>query len=265
MKSAEFWNAAAALAEAKKAFVVVTLVNIKGHAPQDLGAKAIVTTDGLHWGTVGGGKVEARAIELAQAMISNRQSAPRLENWNLQRDIGMTCGGEASYLFEPQLCASWKIAIFGAGHVSQALTRLLVTLNCEVSCVDSRPEWLEKLPAHGKVTQHRVHELRSAVSAFDENTFFLVMTSGHATDLPVLEEIFRKFPGAPFIGLIGSPTKAIKIRADLKASGIVSELVEKLRCPVGLPIGGSDPAEIAVSIAAELIGVRDRESARPVR
>ena len=142
-----FWQDAEHLRTSGESFVVITVVQTKGSAPQDAGAKAIVIKSGLHSGTVGGGKVEACAIIQAQQILaSGVASAPQLVTWNLQRDIGMTCGGEITYLFELNHLSAWQVAIFGAGHVSQALCRLLINLNCQVTCIDSRPDWIEKLP-----------------------------------------------------------------------------------------------------------------------
>lgn len=58
----------------------------------------------------------------------------------------MTCGGVVTLLFEPFGPAPWRIALFGAGHVAQAVARLLVPLDCQVEVIDPRPEWLAKLP-----------------------------------------------------------------------------------------------------------------------
>lgn len=260
----EFWKTCACLDENGTPFVVVTITGVRGHAPQDLGAKAVVTADGLHWGTVGGGKIEARALQEALAMLreSTRAGARKIEpktfTWNLQRDIGMTCGGEVVCLFELHRRENWRVAVFGAGHVAQALVRTLSTLDCQVVCIDPRPEWLDRLPESKKIRRVLAEEPARMVAEMPEETFFVVMTKGHATDMPVLAEILRRLPSAPYVGAIGSDVKALKIRSELKSSGINEETVGRLRCPIGLPLGGNDPAEIAISIAAELIQERDR-------
>lgn len=257
MSAQKFWQITHELSSSATPFVVITLISSRGHAPQDPGAKAIVGKEGLLWGTVGGGKVEARAIEKAQEKLSATNSIPELLTWNLQTDIGMTCGGEVSYLFETHFSTFWEIAIFGAGHVAQALVRVLSNLECRVQCIDSRPEWIEKLPKQRNLQTKCVESMASAVEGFSEKTFFLSVTQGHAFDIPVLVEIFRRFPNAPYIGVIGSEAKGSKIRKELLEKGIAPALVEKLHCPIGLPIGKNHPGEIAVSIAAELLKVRD--------
>ncbi len=262
------WQAASELTESATAFVVVTMIACRGHVPQDVGAKAIVTAKGLYQGTVGGGKVEARAIEHARTLLNKNiepellsQSraqafnAPEMVTWNLTTDIGMTCGGEVTFLFETHDSKRRHIALFGAGHVAQALVRTLANLDFHVTCVDSRPEWIERLPSSRKLTTVVSQDLPSMVASFHRETFFVVMTQGHASDLPVLHKVFELYPRAPYVGVMGSDVKARKMRRDLVELGIEERLVEKLRCPIGLPIGGNQPFEIAISVVAELLQV----------
>jgi xanthine dehydrogenase accessory factor len=86
------------------------------------------------------------------------------------------------------------------------------------------------------------------------------MTMGHSYDVPILEEIARHAPEAPYIGVIGSEIKGIKIKKELADLGVSQAFIEKLRVPIGLPIGSNHPQEIAISIAAELLQVRDKIS-----
>ena len=254
------WKAMAKLEDKAEAFVIVTLLSAKGSAPQNVGAKAVICREGLFAGTVGGGKIEAHCIRFAQeqlvSLLQNKM-VPRIMPWNLQKDIGMTCGGEVEFLFETHPQSIWPIAIFGAGHVSQALTRVLLSLNCRLQVIDDRVEWLDKLPASAKISRVHNAEPFHYVSELSSRTFFVVMTRGHATDLPILEAIFRKHPTSPYVGVMGSKVKASKIQVQLLEKGIASDLVKKLHCPIGLNFGSNDPHEIALSVAAELIQVRD--------
>jgi xanthine dehydrogenase accessory factor len=170
----------------------------------------------------------------------------------------MSCGGEVTFLFELYRPLSWKIAVFGAGHVAQALVRILEPLSCQLSCIDPRPEWINRLPVGKKNISSLVNpNPADTVKTFDAQTYFVVMTQGHATDRPILLEIFSHFPNAPYIGVIGSKVKAIKLRAELKESGISAIALKKLHCPMGLLIGGNDPHEIAISVAAQLLQIRE--------
>lgn len=244
------------LLEGGRSFVVVTLVGIRGSAPQILGAKAIVAESGIESGTVGGGKIEAACIEHAQKMLSSDGPSTDFVTWNLQTDIGMTCGGEVQLFFELHAMNAWPIAVFGAGHVAQALVRLLLKLNCQVTCVDPRQEWLDRLPVDPKLSTQWSESPRDCVAQLPSNTFFVLMSKGHATDLPVLLEVLTTRT-APFVGVIGSSQKASVLRRDLQKNDVLPELIESFYCPIGLPIGNNTPEEIAVSIAAQLIQKRD--------
>lgn len=249
------WQLASQLSEKGTSFVVVTQLSVRGSAPQDVGAKMIVTTEGLAFGTVGGGKVEMAAIKKGQQILaSSSQLPPETLTWNLQTDIGMSCGGEVTFLFEHFHQQNWPIVIFGAGHVAQALTRLLSKLTCQVTCVDSRQEWVEKLEGI-KAIHHS--SPKDTVSQFPPTSFFLCMTMGHAHDVPILEAIAKHAPECPYVGVIGSEVKGIKIKKELKDLGVSEAFVNKLRVPIGLPIGTNHPWEIAVSVAAELLQQRD--------
>lgn len=250
------WHAANELNESATAFVVVTLIASRGHVPQEIGAKAIITENGIYNGTVGGGKVEARAIEHARTFLRVDDAAPQVMTWNLTTDIKMTCGGEVTFLFEKHDPKRWTIALFGAGHVAQAVARTLNNLDCHVMCFDTRDEWIDRLPDSNRLSKRKSADLPAEVAGLHSETFFVVMTQGHATDLPILEQIFRHHPDAPYVGVMGSDVKAKKMRHDLLERGISECQVERLRSPIGLPIGGSRPYEIAISVVAELLQTR---------
>lgn len=236
-------------------FVVVTLTSFQGSAPQILGARMIVGPAGYFSGTVGGGKLEKRAIEAAVSMFEDSQASMAVV-WNLQTDLGMSCGGVVSLLFEKQLQSNgWDIAIFGAGHVSQELVRVLSRLNCQITVIDPRPEWLGKLPESRNVKVVVQSAPEDFVSELSSRAFVVVSTMGHATDLPILQKALPK--RFPFIGAIGSSVKAEKLKRNLIDLGVSPEDTQALYCPIGEPIGNNTPPEIALSIAAQLLRVRD--------
>ncbi|MFM8982913.1 MAG: XdhC family protein [Spartobacteria bacterium] len=255
--SVPFWSELADCEARGVPHVLVMLMETKGSTPQSAGAKMLVRENGLPYGTVGGGKIEAAAIRFARELLLGDGPGLVLREveWNLQRDIGMTCGGAVRLLFHVRRFSAWTIAIFGAGHIAQALVPLLQTLDASVVCFDSRPEWLEKFPSHPRFAARLMENPAEAVRDLPERAFVLSITQGHGTDVPVLIEAFRR--GFPFIGCIGSEVKARKLRGELEAAGISNEVAGGLRCPLGLPIGGNDPAEIAISIAAQLLKERD--------
>ncbi len=248
------WARCGELEREGTSFVTVTLTEVRGSAPQEVGAKMVVSLEGLEAGTIGGGKIEFAGITTAQELLRGPQSPPIVVSWNLQTDIGMSCGGEVTLLFEQHSQENWPIVIFGAGHVAQALTRLLANLKCQVTCVDPREDWVSRLSGVRGICHPDPKDL---VSTFSPQSFFLSMTMGHAHDVPILREIARHAPEAPYIGVIGSEVKGIKIKRELRDFGVSDVFLNRLRVPMGLPIGNNEPWEIAVSIAAELLKVRD--------
>ena len=251
----KLWKECLELHETGEAFVVVTLMSARGSTPQDPGAKIVVTSKGLFAGTVGGGKVELAAIKKASEILkSPGELPPEVLVWNLQTDIGMSCGGEVSFLFEHFMQKQWPIVVFGAGHVSQALTRILSKLNCSVTCIDSREEWLSKLEGVKAILHPNPQEL---VRSLDPGSFFLCMTMGHSFDVPILIEISKHASQSPYVGVIGSDIKALKIKKELADLGLEKSFIERLRVPMGLDLGSNHPYEIAISISAELLQIRD--------
>lgn len=260
MDSTTFYEQLVALQREGTAFVLVVLTEALGSTPQDTGAKMLVTAAGLHTGTVGGGKVEAKALTLAQEMIAGGASIPRFVNWTLKTDVGMTCGGSVKFYFEPHITggvsAAWPVWIFGAGHVVQALVPVLAPLDCTLTIVDPRREWLDRLPRARNIHFIQSDDPKELVPSMPDQAFLLCLTKGHASDRPVLQRALaeRDFP---FVGVIGSDAKAEVLRREMIADGLPPERAKQFHCPVGLPFGSNDPREIAISIAAQLLSERD--------
>lgn len=252
------WEIISQLLATGEACVVVTVLAVRGSVPTHLGAKAVITGGGLRFGTVGGGRVEAKAISHAQHLLT--QPAPSLEEtlWNLQRDVGMTCGGEMRLLFEILRPApAWHVVLFGAGHVAQEVAWLLSRLHCRVDVIDPRSDWLQKLPSAAHILPHAVTTYGEGVALVTPTSQVVCVTQGHATDLPVLRDLLAQHPAPPFLGVIGSAAKRSVLRRDLRKAGIPAARIARLICPVGLALGSHDPAEIALSIVAQLVQQRD--------
>ncbi len=250
-----------ALVESGETFVSITLVLPEGHVPQDIGAKLIVTKSGIHCGTVGGGRLEARAIEHAQKILDSianktHDLKPELIRYDLKADLGMVCGGMASLFYEVFANKLWTIAVFGAGHVAQATVPVLAKISNNVVCIDTRKEWLDKIPNMPSITKILSDDLASATRTLPDDTFFVLMTQGHATDLPIALAVL-KHRTPPYLGVIGSLPKSRTLKAALLQAGISESNVNLIKCPIGLAIGSNDPQEIAISIAAELLQMRD--------
>jgi xanthine dehydrogenase accessory factor len=220
----------------------------------------LVTPAGLHAGTVGGGRVEAKALDLAAQLLAQGETRPRFVTWTLKTDVGMTCGGSVKLYFEPHPAggagAAWPIWIFGAGHVVQALVPVLVPLDCTLTVIDPRRDWLDRLPRARNARYLAAERPEDRVPEIPDDAFLLCLTKGHASDRPVLQRALAE-KNLPYVGVIGSDAKAAVLRRELIAAGLPAERA-RFHCPVGLPFGSNHPHEIALSIAAQLLGERDR-------
>lgn len=238
-------------------FVVVTVVEKSGSVPAEPGARMFVTALGRAGGTIGGGIAEHEAIGQAMEMLRQPSVEPtRFITWNLAKDLGMTCAGIVRLFLELHNAPRWTVALFGAGHVGSALVKVLVTLDCRAVCFDARKEWLENLPASPNLAKITADPLVKGAELVPDDAFVLLMTTDHDTDLAVLVELLRN-RSFPYVGVIGSKGKARRMREQLAEAGIERAKIDAIVCPMGLPIGTNQPAEIAVSVTAQLLERRD--------
>ena len=253
-----FYSSLQSLRVQGKPLAVATLVHTLGSAPQEAGARAIISEKGLEFGTVGGGKIEARVIETAKDLLKDPLRKNGFFQWNLQKDIGMTCGGVASFFIEIFRSESpWNIAVFGAGHVAQELIPLLLNLNCQVTCTDPRPEWIAKLPEHPRLKTICTSDMPNILESLEPETFIVTLTMGHSTDLPILVRAAQKY-SFPYIGNMGSELKSRVLKNDLRKAGVSETWIARLFCPIGEDFGSHSPIEISFSIIAQLLRERDR-------
>lgn len=149
-----------------------------------------------------------------------------------------------------------NLYIFGAGHVGQEIGRVAGTLGFDVILIDDRAEFLteERTPwATNRICESP--HMAAARMDFGSEDYVCLVTRGHRNDAKVLREIIRK--PAAFIGMIGSRRKREVVKSEMLAEGICSEEeFDRVRSPMGLDIGAESVAEIAVSVAAELVRVR---------
>jgi xanthine dehydrogenase accessory factor len=157
--------------------------------------------------------------------------------------------------------ADFHVVLFGAGHVGQAIVRVLGTRACRVTWVDEREaQFPADVPANVRV-------LWSDAPALDADdapaeTYFLVMTHSHALDQDICERVLRRADYA-YLGLIGSGTKRAMFERRLAQRGIAADALARLVCPIGVPgIKSKDPSAIAVAVAAQLLQVREARARR---
>lgn len=236
----------------RQSCVLITVLNERGSVPRDRGSKMIVTAD-RQFLTIGGGHLEFQCIEIARNLLIQERAEPHSEQFSLGARLGQCCGGASTILFEPLLYVQPQIAVFGAGHVGQALVSLLATLPCHIHWIDQRAEQFTQVPPD--VTVCQTDDPVEYVQQLPPESYFVVMTHHHPLDLALCEAILRR-NDYRYAGVIGSSTKRQRFEYRLSGKGFSQQQLTRLRCPIGLPqVTGKLPAEIAVAIAAEIIAV----------
>ncbi len=269
---AAWLDAVVRLRAAREPAVLVTVATVRGHAPRRPGAKMVVSASGS-WGTIGGGNVEAVAIERARAQLDTPEAAPELMTSELSARApseygAQCCGGKVTVLLEP-LRTVPAVAIFGTGHVGLELARILARHDIELHLVDTRPDILSEArlaPLADSVATVHIHQVpmlpESVFGELPAGTHVLIMTHDHAEDVALCDAALRR-DDLGSIGLIGSSGKWANFRRRLAAEGGHDvETIARVRTPIGIPgISGKEPATIAVSVAADLLRTFERESA----
>jgi xanthine dehydrogenase accessory factor len=242
---------------------VATIVNVRGSIPSFKSAKMLVRDDGTIAGTIGGGCVEAEVWQAAREVIESEK--PRTLSFDLNQDpkydTGLVCGGALDIFIEPVLPTP-MLYIFGAGHVGFELAKAAGRAGFDVVVADDRDTYAnrERFPDAREVIAEDFDKALSALSP-NESAYIVIVTRGHRDDMRVLRWAVQT--EAKYIGMVGSRRKAITVFRELTKEGLKPELFERVHSPVGLDIGAITPEEIAVAIAAELIGVR-RHAERPL-
>ena len=251
-----------------KAVSLVTVVEVEGSAPQRVGAKMLVSSSGeLLWGTIGGGTIESMALQ--QALVQLNNQTPLLKKYELNESdhkdsIGMLCGGTMQLYFEI-FGATTRTYIFGAGHITQQLLPLLSNLGFTSTVIDDRLEYLEdkiksKLPV--ETLSGELPEMIKSIQ-FDPGSYVIIVTYSHDLDEKILHYLLTEkqseVVNLKYLGMIGSKRKIKEIFSKLENKGVERKLLDIVHAPIGIPIGSQTPEEIAVSIAAQLIAIRNSE------
>lgn len=159
-------------------------------------------------------------------------------------------------LYIEQIVSSGKVYIFGCGHVAQELEPVLSHVGFRCVCMDDRPEWARKefFPTAEEVKLIDFHKIQDFITITNQD-YVCVMTRGHAFDTVIQAQVLPCHPA--YCGVIGSRHKAAGVRKALHEEyGISDEDLDQVITPIGLDIAAETPAEIAISIAGEMIKIR---------
>ena len=248
-------------------FALVTVVEVSGSAPQRIGAKMLVDSSGNRlWGTIGGGTIENLALKESQILIQMR--TPQLKEYELMEEgekaTGMLCGGKMK-VFIDILGAGSKSYIFGAGHISQRLVPLLRWLGFWTIVIDDRKEYLNDSFRDSEVSETISGTLPQIIDSieFEKDSYIIIITYSHELDEQILKYLLssrqQEFHTWKYLGMIGSKRKVKEIFSRLESEGVDPRLLERVHAPIGVPIRSQTPEEIAISIAAEIIDVQNKD------
>ena len=241
-----------------------TVVKSEGSTPRHVGSKMLVYPDGKFIGTVGGGDLEHRVLEEAWMAMSDGQS--RMLSYTMsdpsRGDPGV-CGGTVEVFVEPILPPA-MIVVIGAGHVGKAVVHLAKWLGFRVAVSDDRAEFcnpdvtpgadayypveMGKLPEHLKI---------------NKRTYIVITSRGSNVDAQGLPGLLEA--EAAYVGVIGSKRRWLTTVKALKAKGVSEEKIARVHSPMGLELNAETPEEIAVSILAEILMLKDKGSGKSMR
>ncbi|MEK9822366.1 MAG: xanthine dehydrogenase accessory protein XdhC [Gammaproteobacteria bacterium] len=234
-------------------FAVATVIGTTGSTPRDATTKMVITPDDIY-DTIGGGQLELQVIERAREMLKSPVPAQQLDHFPLATKAGQCCGGSVTVLIESFPVTAMHLALFGAGHVAQALMQVLAQCDARVDWIDSRAALFpETVPANVKLVCEP--DPVDYIKALNDTQRCIIVTHDHALDYRLTLALLTETE-IDYIGLIGSDTKAARFYDRLTKDGVSAADQARCHCPIGLPgISGKLPMEIAVAITAQLLSL----------
>lgn len=244
-------------------FAITTITEAKGSTPRTT-AKMIVLQNGNIIGTIGGGLVEQYIIDQARSAIQKGFSRtitssllPKGKN-----AVGMECGGVVTVFIEV-VNARPKLLLIGGGHVNLAVSKAAVLLDFDIQIVENRKDFVteERFPMARKYYYDK--DLAKAINLADikKDTYIIIATNHD--DTTSIREVINS--PAAYIGMLGSKRKVSTVVNELISEGFSEEKISAVYSPVGLDIGAETPEEIAFSVLAEVLMVKNRKKGHSLK
>ncbi len=237
-----------------KSVALVTVTSAGGSTPAEVGKEMLVDSTGNIGGTIGGGNLEYISVKKARESIERNTSSA--VHFDLKEDLGMDCGGEVE-IFIKVYSPAIQLVLVGAGHIGRMLYQYADILGYDVTVIDDR----EAVAAR----QHYAHARKILVGDIGEEcknlvisqptTYVVIATHGHRCDELALYHMIQKDP--KYLGVIGSRNKVAVMLKNLEQKGIPKEKLDAVYTPIGIALGGGQPAEIALSIMSEILLIKN--------
>ena len=241
-----------------------TVTKSEGSTPRHVGSKMLVYPDGKFLGTVGGGELESRVIKAAfESLKSGAAQTLAYSMIDPNRGDPGVCGGTVEVFVEPILPPA-MIVVIGGGHVGKAVVHLAKWLGFKVAVSDDREEFCnpESVPGADAYYPVVMAELPNQLSVTGQ-TYLVVTSRGSGVDAKGLPSLLES--DAAYIGVIGSKRRWLSTVKALKEQGVSDELIAKVHSPMGLELNAETPEEIAVSIMAEILMLRDKGTGKQMK
>jgi xanthine dehydrogenase accessory factor len=242
---------------AGEACALATVAKVIGSAPREVGTKMVIFEDGRVVGTIGGGKFESLVIEEARKAMTNGK--PILKTYPLHeasdKSFGAICGGEVTVFIEPQARPP-LFCLIGAGHCAQALAKFASQCGFAVTVLDDRADLLGSphFDSSIRCLSDPSAEVFVRSHKWSERDAVVLVSRNYHLDREALAAALEK-GCMGYLGMIGSKKKVLTVFDELSKRGVSRKALARVRAPIGINIGADSPAEIAVSVLAEVIMV----------
>jgi xanthine dehydrogenase accessory factor len=285
-ESTEVLETALTWLEAGRKVALATVVETGGSSPRPVGSSLVVADDGAFEGSVSGGCVEGAVISAALVVIARGESKimdfgyTDAEAW----DVGLACGGSIKVFVErldvdaarkaldsdgtrtieadgeryrvQTLASKPRMLIVGAVHIAQSLIPMAVQIGYEIIVIDPRnafanPERFPNIRIDNRSPDEAMSDLK-----LDDRTAVVVLSHDPKIDEPALQAAMDS--NVFYIGVLGSKGNHAKRLERLAELGYSKEQLSRVHGPIGLPLGGRSPPEIAVSILAQVVQSRNQ-------
>jgi xanthine dehydrogenase accessory factor len=255
-------DAARAALDAHAGATPVCVVTALQRDTADIGPRRmLVYASGEVRGSLGEGDLDAQAKEMAvRALVTGMSTTADIE-LELELEHG---GARYTINVDPQRAPD-ELLIVGAGHIALPLAQIGALLGFQVTVLDDRDEMatIERFPDAARVLRVDFSEPFRTIS-LTERTYIVLVTRAHKYDFDCLRDLVNANVQPRYIGMVGSKRRVRAALGALLDAGVPRDKLERVRTPVGLDIAAETPAEIAVSIAAELVLVRRGDTASGV-
>lgn len=243
--------------EAGRSVCQVVITDARGSTPRGPGTMMAVLADGRIEGTVGGGNVEYQAVRHARALLADGRC--EMKEYRIESAPGEVSGSVC--LFYKVFSPTERLYVFGAGHVGYRLYELARQLGFAVTMLDERDGFLPASRYPDAIRMDGPFDESIRALSFGPGSYVVVASSSHRSDEEILHALWQE--DLTYIGMLGSERKVRAIRDNLLARGVEQAFFHRLCAPIGIPLGGRKPEEVALSILAQMVQVRARQDAAP--